>query len=196
MDLHGNMIKRKEEYKYICKLFDKMSNLNEVRNLSNAVFGIYKVKHFKGISNKNTDSLVDSYEVLPTIISILPNDKKIKSEKRHSVIVDKTNIKKKILEEYEKEETKKKEMLKRFVDTKEIVLKGKVNLTKEERGYLLNLISRTGTSDDYFKEPLFGLNYKVNFDNSKEICKIISEDGIFTLPSLSITFVGDYSGNN
>lgn len=196
MDLHGNMIKRKEEYKYICKLFDKMSNLNEVRNLSNAVFGIYKVKHFKGISNKNTDSLVNSYEVLPTIISILPNDKKIKSEKRHSVIVDKTNIKKKILEEYEKEETKKKEMLKRFVDTKEIVLKGKVNLTKEERGYLLNLISRTGTSDDYFKEPLFGLNYKVNFDNSKEICKIISEDGIFTLPSLSITFVGDYNGNN
>ena len=194
IELHGNMIKRKEEYKHICKLFDKMPNLNEARKLSNAVFGIYKVKHFKGISNKDTDSLINSYEVLPTIISVLPNDKKIKSEKRHSVIVDKTSKKKEILEEYEREEAKKKEMLKRFVDTKEVILKGDVYLTKEERGYLLNLISRIGTSEEYFKEPLFGLNYKVNFDNNKEICRIISDDGTFTLPSLSITFAGDYNG--
>lgn len=193
IELHGNMIKRKEEYKHICKLFDTMPNLKEARKLSNAIFGIYKVKHFKGISNKDTDSLVNSYEVLPTIISVLPNDKKIRSEKRHSVIVDKTLKKKEILEEYEKEEEKKKEMLKRFVETKEVVLKGDVKLTKEERGYLLSLISKIGTSTDYFKEPLFGLNYKVNFDEN-ESCHIISDDGVLTLPSLSITFVGDYDG--
>ena len=84
-------------------------------------------------------------------------------------------------------------MLKRFVETKEVVLKGDVKLTKEERGYLLSLISKIGTSTDYFKEPLFGLNYKVNFDEN-ESCHIISDDGVLTLPSLSITFVGDYDG--
>ena len=87
-------------------------------------------------------------------------------------------------------------MLKYFVDTKEVVLKGDVKLTKEERGYLLDLISRIGTSNDYFKEPIFGLNYKVNFDSNNETCRIISDDGVFTLPSLSITFVGDYDGRD
>ena len=84
----------------------------------------------------------------------------------------------------------------KFIDRADITESGVVlyNLTKEERGYLLNLISRIGTSEEYFKEPLFGLNYKVNFDNNKEICRIISDDGTFTLPSLSITFAGDYNG--
>ena len=196
IELHGNMIKRKEEYKYICKLFDKKTNLTEVRDLSNAVFGIYRVKHFKGISNKDTDSLVNSYEVKPTIISVLPNDKKVRAEKRHSTIVDKTSKKKEILELYEKEEAKKKEMLKKFVQTKVVELKDEVRLTKEERGYLLNLISKAGNSTNYFKEPLFGLNYKVNFNDSNTTCRIISDDGIFTLPSLSIIFEGGYDGIN
>ena len=196
IELHGNMIKRKEEYKYICKLFDKKTNLTEVRDLSNAVFGIYRVKHFKGISKKDTDSLVNSYEVKPTIISVLPNDKKVRAEKRHSTIVDKTSKKKEILELYEKEEARKKEMLKKFVQTKVVELKDEVRLTKEERGYLLNLISKAGNSTNYFKEPLFGLNYKVNFNDSNTTCRIISDDGIFTLPSLSIIFEGGYDGIN
>ena len=43
------------------------------------------------------------------------------------------------------------------------------------------------------------LNYmgdKVNFNDSNTTCRIISDDGIFTLPSLSIIFEGGYDGIN
>lgn len=196
IELHGNMIKRKEEYKYICKLFDSTKSLEEARELSNAVFGIYRVKHFKGTSNKNTDSLINSYDVEPTIISILPNDKKIKQEKRHSVIIDRTKEKRDILKLYEEEEKRKRANVKKLVQSKIIEFRDEVNLTKEERNYLLNLISRIETHENYLKEPLFGLKYKVNFYNDNTQCKIISEDGIFTLPSLNIIFEGDFDGNN
>lgn len=190
MELHGNMVQRKEEYKHICRLFDQMTNLRDARKLSNSVFGIEVVSHYKGSSTIHTDSLINSYDVLPTIIPVLPNDKKIKQEKRHSVIIDKTLEKKEALLEYEKEEQRKKEILQKFVAEKIISLKGEVYLKTEERKYLLNLISRA-KSEEYAKEPLFGLRYQLKFEDTNTYCKIISEDGIFTLQNLQIVFEGE-----
>lgn len=190
IELHGNMVQRKEEYKHICRLFDKMLDINQAHELSNAVFGVQAVRHYKGSSSLNTDSLVNSYMVLPTMISVLPNDTKIKQERRHSVIVDKSLEKKEALLEFEKEEQRKKEILQKFVEAKTVSLHGNVFLKKEERQYLLNLISRAGDKG-YAKEPLFGLNYRIVFGSSNDICQIISEDGIFMLHNLQLVFEGE-----
>lgn len=190
IELHGNMIQRKEEYKHICKLFDRMSKVSEARKLSNAVFGVSSVSHYKGFSNCKTDSLILSYEVPPTMIEVLPNDKKIRQEKRHSIIVDKSLEKKEALLEYEKKEQEKREILEKFVSEKIVNLKGDVYLKKEERQYLLNLISRARI-DKEAKEPMFGLKYKLIFGDTKEECHIISEDGVFVLQNLQIVFEGE-----
>ena len=58
------------------------------------------------------------------------------------------------------------------------------------RQYLLNLISRAGDKG-YAKEPLFGLNYRIVFGSSNDICQIISEDGIFMLHNLQLVFEGE-----
>ena len=187
MELHGNMIQRKEEYKHIGKLFDRVKNFSEAKILSNAIFGVHSVSHFKGISTLKTDSLVNSYEALPTMISVLPNDKKIKQEKRHSIIIDKSAEKKAALLEYEKEEQRRREILQKFVLEKIVSLKGEIHLKKEEREYLLNLISRAGNNLEA-KEPLFGLSYKIILGDTNEWCNIVSEDGIFILQNVQIIF--------
>ena len=71
-----------------------------------------------------------------------------------------------------------------------VTLKGDVYLKKEERQYLLNLISRAKTSREA-KEPMFGLRYQLIFGDTKEECHIISEDGVFVLQNLQIVFEGE-----
>ena len=62
-----------------------------------------------------------------------------------------------------------------------------VNLSKVERKYIQKLLSSSSN-----QETEFGLTY--NITKKDGYCKIISEDGVFTLNSLEIEFAGDING--
>ena len=183
------MIARKEEYKNICKLFDSKNNIKECHKLSSVIFGINEVRHFKGISNLDTDLIVPSYDVNPILIEVEPHEKQNRAIKNRVIIEPKSDKKKEIINREKERLLKEKEILLKFVNQKTVNLIGKVNLNKSELNYILNLISRSNKRIN--KESILGLTYII--EPSKEKCQIITEDGTFYMDGIKIIFNG---GNN
>ncbi len=187
IELHGNMTSRKEEYRQICKLFDNIDDVFEAHKYASVIFGIESVRHYNAISNFNTDTIVSTYDIPPIEILLSSRTKSRKEKISLTPIVDKSEEKKKILEEYRKEQAQNKEILKRLLKNGSIKLEGKIQLSKIERRYIQKLLTSSTN-----KETEFGLTYKKNKKEGK--CTIISEDGIFIMQSYEIQFEGDYNG--
>lgn len=188
IELHGNMTNRKEEYKQICKLFDNVNNIYDAHKYASVIFGIESVRHYNAISNINTDIIVNTYDIPPIEVLLYSRSKTKKEKVSLTPIVDKTIEKKKILEQYRKEQNQNKEILKRLLKNGKIELTGEIKLTKIERRYIQKLLSSTTN-----KETEFGLTYQKKKKDSK--CTIISEDGVFIMQSYEIQFEGDPNGN-
>lgn len=191
LELHGNMINRKEEYKRVCQLFDECQTIEEAHMLSGSIFGIVKVKHFKGNSLINTDSLINSYQVPPLEIEIESNIKEYKTKTTVSPIVDKSEEKLALLNRRQEEEKKRKAIIEKLIQTGRVELKDRVYLEVAERKYLLKLIEKyKGKST---KETEFGYFYQI--ENLPGECLIDSPDGIFKLNSRLIKIeVGEENG--
>ncbi len=185
IELRGNMTSRKEEYKHLCQQFDKISNMDEAHRLAAVILGISNVRHFLGNSNITTDTIVNTYDNPPLEIILSSRTKKRKEKIDLKPIEDKTLAKRKILEEYRLEQEKNKEILKSLIKNKKIILENERQLTKIERRYIQKLLASSLTH----KETEFGLSYKIK--KKEGTCKIVSEDGIFYMPSLDIEFMGD-----
>ncbi len=192
IELHGNMINRKEEYKHICYLFDELDNADEANKLSSAVFGILVTKHYKMSGIANTDSLIKSYDVPPIEIPINTMIKEYKIKSQNSKIIDKSLEKEQILKEARIKELLRKEKIKNLIKSGKIILNNEIKLDEIERKYVLNLIEKSsGVSE---KEPEFGYQYYVTNETSDK-CKIISPDGVFELNSRTIVIeVGEENG--
>ncbi len=184
IELHGNMVGRREEYKHLCKLFDKLPNIDTAHKYASVIFGIENVKHFTANSTLNTDAIINTYDIPPVEIVLSSRTKSRKEKILPSPIIDKTFEKKKLLEEYRQEQEKNKQVLKSLIKNKKITLKEEINLTKVERRYIQKLLSSSNQ-----KETEFGLSYNTMKKEGK--CKIISEDGVFFMNACEIEFEGD-----
>lgn len=183
MELHGNMINRKEEYKHICKLFDKMTNLGQARELSGSVFGIIKCRHFRGSSLVNTDSLISSYDVIPLEIPINSMVKEYKVRSNSIPIIDRSYQKQEILRKQLEKEKERKEKIRNLIKDGKIVLEDEICLDLVERRYVLRLIEKFHGKK--VKEFEFGYPYMVEDGQGK--CLIKSPDGEFLMNSKIIT---------
>lgn len=184
VELRGNMTNRKEEYKHLCRLFDKLDNIEECNKYASVVFGIENVRHFTGNSNLNTDAIVNTYDIPPIEILLTSRTKARKAKVVVQPIVDKTLEKKKLLEEYRLQQEEHKKILTNLTKEQKITLTNEIKLSKVERRYIQKLLSSSSN-----KETEFGLSYNIVKKDGK--CKIISEDGIFFMDSLEIEFVGE-----
>ena len=185
IELHGNMTSRKEEYKHLCKTFDNLQSIDDAHKLASVVIGISNVRHFIGNSNINTDTIINTYDN-PPIEIVLSSRTKLKKERSLvKPIVDKSEEKRKILLEYREEQEKNKQILKKLIKDKKIILKDKIILSKIERRYIQKLLAVSSLK----KETEFGLSY--NIIKEKGQCQINSPDGIFYMDSLVIEFKGE-----
>ncbi len=185
IELHGNMTNRREEYKYLCKFFDKLNNIEDAHKYAATILGISSVRHFIGSSNINTDTIVETYNVPPIEIALYSRTKAKKEKVNISPIKDKSTEKQKILDEYRKKQEENRNILKKLIKNKKIVLDGEMNLSQVERRYIQNLLSSSALK----KETEFGLSYNIYKNEGK--CKISSPDGVFYMNSLTIEFEGD-----
>lgn len=188
IELHGNMINRKEDYKHICKLFDKVNSISKAHVLSSSIFGILETRHIKGKSLISTDSLINSYDADVLEIPINTNVKEYKIKPTSNPVIDKTNEKELILKRKLEEEKNHQEKIKKLISKGVIRLEEEVNLDVLERRYVLSLIEKYNGIKT--KESEFGYYYEINDLDGK--CRIISSDGIFELNSRIIKIeVGD-----
>lgn len=192
IELHGNMINRKEEYKHICNLFDKLDDINEAHKLSSSIFGVFTCNHYKMSSLLNTDSLIKSYDVPSLEIPINMISKEYKFKPITQIIIDKSREKEKILEEAKIAENIRKAKIKNLIKTGKIDLSNKIELDELERRYVLDLIENY--KGKAIKESEFGYPYYITNEQS-ENCKIYSPDGIFELKKRTIIIeVGEEVG--
>lgn len=190
IELHGNMINRKEEYMHICRLFDKITDIKEAHKLSESIYGIIKTVHYKGTSMISTDSLIKSYDVPPIEIPISTTIRNYKIKQDVMPIIDKSKEKEAILKKKTEEERYKKEKIKSLIQGGKIELTNEIKLDVLERRYILGLIEKYHGGNSVESE--FGYSYDIIDINNKEKCKIISPDGIFELSSRIINIkVGD-----
>ena len=187
MELHGNMINRKEDYIHICRLFDNMKNIEDADKLALSVFGVIKSRHFRGSSNLNTDSLIPSYDVKPVEIPVESKIKEYKIKNNPSTIVDRSKEKKEILDKVMSDAKIKKDKIKKLISNGEIILDGNINLGEFERRYILKLIEKYQGKKT--KESEYGYNYEII--NKDGICIINSEDGKFQMKSRLIRIEGE-----
>lgn len=192
IELHGNMINRKEEYKYICHLFDNLETVKEAHELSSSIFGIINTNHYKMSSMLNSDSLVKSYEVPPIEVTINTTNKDYKVKTGVSQIIDKSIEKENILREAKIEEELRKSKIYNLIKNGKIILEKEIKLDEVERKYVLDLIDKLNNKIN--KESEFGYSYYIT-NESKNKCNIISPDGIFELNSRTIVIeVGEVNG--
>lgn len=193
IELHGNMVHRKEEYKTLCKLFDQQEDILDSHKLSSVILGVNTVRHFKGIPNVLTDSIIPSYDVPPIEILIEPMKRGKRVLKERMPIVNKSLEKEKILETYIKEEQEKQKLLQDFVNKRRHHLVGKVYLKPEERRYIFTLLEKIGTLKlgeiQKGLDPIFGLSYEIVLQDGK--CEMESDDGIFLMDGIDIIFGGE-----
>lgn len=187
MELHGNMINRKEDYIHICRLFDNMKTIEDADKLALSVFGVIKSRHFRGSSNLNTDSLIPSYDVKPVEIPVESKIKEYKIKNNPSTIVDRSKEKKEILDKVMSDAKIKKDKIKKLISNGEIILDGNINLGEFERRYILKLIEKYQGKKT--KESEYGYNYEII--NKDGICIINSEDGKFQMKSRLIRIEGE-----
>ena len=192
IELHGNMINRKEEYKYICHLFDNLETVKEAHELSSSIFGIINTNHYKMSSMLNSDSLVKSYEVPPIEVIINTTNKDYKVKTGVSQIIDKSIEKENILREAKIKEELRKSKIYNLIKNGKIILENEIELDEVERKYVLDLIDKSNNKIN--KESEFGYSYYIT-NESKNKCNIISPDGIFELNSRTIVIeVGEVNG--
>lgn len=192
IELHGNMINRKEEYKHICKLFDEFIDVNDAHKLSSSVFGVFVCNHYKMSSMINTDSLIKSYDVPSLEIPIDALNKEYKFKPTTAVIIDKTREKEKLLEEIKIMENNRKMKIYNLIKNGKIELSDKIELDEIERRYVLDLIEKY--KGKTIKESEFGYSYYIT-NIQPETCKIYSPDGIFELRKRTIIIeAGDVNG--
>lgn len=191
IELHGNMVNRKEEYKYICHLFDDMDDIRDASRLSESIFGVLVANHYRIPSMINTDSLIKSYDVPPFEIFIDALFKEYKVKNQNSQIIDKSKEKDLILKSAMEKDRLRKEKIYNLIKDGKIILKDEINLDEDERRYVLSLIEKNGV---FNKESEFGYKYSIT-DESADKCKIISPDGVFLLNSRVIMIeAGELNG--
>lgn len=186
IELRGNMTNRKEEYKHITKLFDSLDSVEEAHKYASIIFGIENVRHFVGISNINTDTIVNSYDVAPIEISLQSRTRLKKEKVALQPISDKKSEKEKILREYREQLEQNQKILRKLIKDKKIVLSDEVNLSILERKYILKLLAGGKNTN---KESEFGLSYSTNKIDGT--CKIVSEDGVFIMDAVEVLFDGE-----
>lgn len=192
IELHGNMINRKEEYIHVCRLFDKLTNVRDAHKLSESIYGVTKTCHYKGTSSITTDSLIKSYDVLPILIPINTTVRNYKIKQEPSPIIDKSKEKEAIIKQTIEQDNYRKNKIKTLIKSGKIELKDDIKLDILERRYVLDLIERYNNNER--TESEFGLSYTITDINNNEKCRIISSDGIFELGSRIINIeVGEFN---
>ena len=187
LELHGNMINRKEDYIHICRLFDQMKNKDDADKLSLAIFGVIKSRHFRGTSSLNTDSLIPTYDVVPIEIPVESKVKEYKIKTNSNPIIDRSKEKAEIIKQVMEESKIKKEKIKKLINSGEINLEGRINLSSFERRYILDLIGKY--QNQLTKESEYGYSYEIIKKDG--MCTINSEDGKFIMHARLIRIEGD-----
>ncbi len=185
-------INRMEEYRHILSLFLSCKNLEDAEKLSSVTFGIEKVKHITGIE-KTTDSInINPKDSTPTFISLKSHSRLIREKAFKNQVESKFFEKESQLKKIMEENARREQLLKKYIDKGEIIIKDLSNIESFERRFILSLLTKAN-GKDIVKNTEYGVLYKIEkIDDTK--AKLISIDGVLTMDNIKIVFIGEKNG--
>lgn len=182
---------RREEYKKVASIFLECEDISQAHKMSAMVFGMERPFHLKGDFQRETDSMNRAvFEEQPMEFELRPRIRNYREKSKRSTITD---------TQEKKAQTRKEMLIQLKEDRRKVGLleqEGRIafdNLPVIEsrvREILLKWLSDALEDTEYMARTDDGREYKLDMTRTKERCVVHCEDGNFTMPNISIVFLG------
>lgn len=180
----GNISSRKAEYKKIAEMFCATNSLEEAHKLSSLVFGMVNTRHIKGDFVRQTDSINSKLtEEEPFLIEIKPRLRGYKEKTERVLIEDKTEEKKRKIEEYMKQREQERQEFEQYIQENKIEIEKLPEIKPNIRKMLLKLIGRANQSEIKETKTEDGRIVKLIYPPNQERCVLHCEDGNLEMPA-------------
>ena len=185
---------RKEEYKKLCSMFLKCSDIDEAHKLSSLCFGIFTPRHIKGNSIRKTESINSGiYEEEAFKFSIKPRIRYYKEKSEKSAIVDKSYKKSEALEKIIKHREDEKRIIEGYIFEDTIDFSRLSVIDENVRATLLRWLTKGINSTGMRSKTEFGQVFRViPPDDRKQRCILQCSDGNLEMPPFKIKFEQGY----
>jgi uncharacterized protein (TIGR02677 family) len=180
---------RREEYRKVASLFLKCQDVSQAHEMSAMVFGLESPGHFQVEHSRKTDSMNgEVYEEQPFTYKLKPRIRSYREAASRSSMTnhaeEKNQMREKILEQHRLEAEK----IAALEKDGQICFWELPILETQIREILLKWISDALEHPRYIGRTQDGRGYRLEVLPGEETCQMVCEDGILTMPKMSIVF--------
>lgn len=180
---------RKEEYKKLCNLFLSCKDVEEAHTLSSLAFGISNTKHIRGNFVRETESINSGvYDEEPDYVEIKPRVRTYREKAVRSGIPDKTERKRRMMQEYIRNMEQEKAIMESYVENQAIEIAKLPVIPSHVRITLLKWIARASASADYQAKIEDGRMVTLQLPSKGQRCILRCEDGHLEMPAYILKF--------
>jgi len=146
-------------------------------------------RHIKGNFERETDSISSSIlEEKPSIVEVKPRVREFKEKQQKAIIEDKTEMKKKRMQEYLEQLERERKMIEKYIVDNKIVIKELPEIEPIVRKAILKWIGSANQNEHKQAITEDGKIVTLIFPKNNERCKMQCQDGIFEMPAFELEF--------
>lgn len=180
---------RKLEYRKLLKLFYHCKDLEEANKLSAVTVGVFNMKHIRGESIRETESINSSiYDENPYEVSIKPRVKNYREKAEKNPIRDKSEAKLEKQKVLLKQREEEKKLIEALIKDGIIDFSALPVLKPFERHVLLRWISKGNNNKGKKARTEYGKDYRLIPPTNNETIILKCQDGEFKMPAYVIKF--------
>jgi uncharacterized protein (TIGR02677 family) len=179
---------RKEEYKKLCSMFLECESIEQAHKLSSVAFGVFHMKHIKGDFERSTESITSSvYDEKPHVVEIKPRVRSYKEKNSRTGIIDKTERKQQLHQEYIIGLQREKMLMDGYLKNNRIEIALLPIVDRSVRITILRWIGKASVNSDKKAKTEDGRIYKLIWDDSL-YCTLRCTDGELHMPAFILEF--------
>ncbi len=180
---------RKEEYKKICNMFLECSRIEDAHKLSSYVFGIPHMKHIKGGTMRETDSINSGiFDEKPYEVKIKPRVRTYREKSQRKPIREYREEKEQLIQSIIKKREEEGKILKSYIKDGKLEFENLPIIKPHVRNTLLRWLSKAMQSSANMAKTEDGEVFRIIYPSSSERCTLECEDGIFEMPAYVLEF--------
>ncbi|MFT8708755.1 MAG: TIGR02677 family protein [Sporolactobacillus sp.] len=178
---------RKKDYLQIAHWFDACDSLDEARELSATVFGVFHTRHFVTEPSETNNSYADLWQEKPSETVITPRVQGYREKTRPAAFRVHDEEKQAAQEKFLRQREALKARLATYIHDGEIALSREPFIDKESRKLLLYWLAKAQLQEKHLVRTEFGQRVSVHVDPNRRV-QIHSEDGVLDMPDTTYCF--------
>lgn len=180
---------RKEEYKTLIRLFGQTEHIEEAHVLAAQVFGVQRYSHFVADFVRETENIQSSiYEEKPIEIVLTPRIRTFKEKIKKTAIIENAERKALQRERILKEREEEKALLMSYIASGVLEIEHMGIVQASVRRSILKWVQKGLLHPEEWSVTEHGHRFKVRNPKEDRACKLVSDDGIMTLPAYILIF--------